>query len=261
MREMKFEVPGDEPPGDPPRLLDVPGPPGAPPVAIRLFVPRGEARPQARDPPDSWRRLCSRYGRDQRCGEPGDGGSNRMPSSSPSNTASRRRRLSPGRSEDCYAALLWFAANAGELGVDPDRIVVMGSSAGGGLAAAIALLARDRGGPGLAGQFLIYPMIDHRTGGDEHAGSNPHVGEFIWTRELNRFGWDAMRGAGPIDPRGSTISRRRSPGTCRACRRPISRPGRSTCSWKRTSIMRCGSRAPACRPSFTSIPARSTPST
>ncbi len=58
----------------------------------------------------------------------------------------------PGPVEDCYAGLVWTAEHADELGIDPARIVVAGASAGGGLAAAVALLARDRGGPALAGQ-------------------------------------------------------------------------------------------------------------
>ena len=53
----------------------------------------------------------------------------------------------PAPVEDCYAGLVWTAANAAELGIDPDRIIVGGASAGGGLSAAVALLARDRGGP------------------------------------------------------------------------------------------------------------------
>src|SRR6476620_3567900 len=65
--------------------------------------------------------------------------------------------------EDCYAALRWLADNAAKLGVDPGRIGVMGDSAGGGLAAGVSLLARDRGGPSIAQQLLIYPMLDDRT--------------------------------------------------------------------------------------------------
>ena len=101
----------------------------------------------------------------------------------------------PGPQEDNYAALLWLADNAAALGVDPARIVVMGESAGGGLAAALALMARDRGGPSLAGQVLIYPMLDWRTGGPDDPYRNRHTGEFVWTRDKNRFGWEALRGA------------------------------------------------------------------
>ncbi|MEZ5482695.1 MAG: alpha/beta hydrolase fold domain-containing protein [Porticoccaceae bacterium] len=66
--------------------------------------------------------------------------------------------------EDCYAVLKWAYDNASELSVDKDRIVIGGESAGGGLTAALALLTRDRGEIPLAGQILIYPMIDDRTG-------------------------------------------------------------------------------------------------
>jgi acetyl esterase/lipase len=67
----------------------------------------------------------------------------------------------PAGTEDCYSALLWIVANADELGVDPTRIAIGGASAGGGLAAGLALLNRDRGGPKLAMQLLLYPMIDN----------------------------------------------------------------------------------------------------
>ncbi len=101
----------------------------------------------------------------------------------------------PGPVEDCYAALNYVAANAGALRVDAARIGVMGESAGGGLAAALALLARDRGGPGLAFQHLIYPMLDDRTcvAADPH----PFTGEFVWGVAQNRYGWAALLGQAP----------------------------------------------------------------
>lgn len=66
----------------------------------------------------------------------------------------------PAAAEDAYDALCWAADRADDLGVDPARIVVAGDSAGGNLAAVVALLARDRGGPAIAGQALLYPVID-----------------------------------------------------------------------------------------------------
>ncbi|MGE0216778.1 alpha/beta hydrolase [Mycolicibacterium sp.] len=65
----------------------------------------------------------------------------------------------PGAAEDVYAATVWAAANITELGGDPDQLLVGGDSAGGNLAAVAALMARDRGAPGMAGQLLLYPMI------------------------------------------------------------------------------------------------------
>lgn len=113
----------------------------------------------------------------------------------------------PGPQEDNYAALLWLVENAGALGVDPARIVVMGGSAGGGLAASLALMARDRDGPELAGQVLIYPMLDWRTGGPNDRHKNRRTGEFVWTREKNRFGWEALRGNyQPADERKAWFS-------------------------------------------------------
>ena len=113
----------------------------------------------------------------------------------------------PCPQEDNYGALQWLVAHAAELGVDPGRIVVMGESAGGGLAASLALMARDRGGPALSGQVLIYPMLDWRTGGPDCPYANRHTGEWVWTREKNRFGWDALRGDyQPIDERSAWFS-------------------------------------------------------
>ena len=100
----------------------------------------------------------------------------------------------PGAIEDCYAGLAWTFGHAAELGVDPNRIGVMGESAGGGLAAALALLARDRGEFPLAFQHLIYPMIDDRTCVAE---PNPVTGEFVWNAASNAFGWGALLGVKP----------------------------------------------------------------
>ena len=99
----------------------------------------------------------------------------------------------PAPLDDCYAALGWLHENAAELGVDPERIGVGGESAGGGLAAALAIKARDEGEYGLCWQQLTYPMLDDRTGSSQHYG-DPLVGEFVWTRELNQYGWSSYLG-------------------------------------------------------------------
>lgn len=105
----------------------------------------------------------------------------------------------PGPQEDCFAALVWLATNSLELGVDPQRVGITGESAGGGLAAAVAQMSRDRGGPKLAGQILVYPMLDHRVGGAYDPWRNRHTGEFVWTRHNNQFGWEALRGHYGVD--------------------------------------------------------------
>jgi len=104
----------------------------------------------------------------------------------------------PASIEDCYAGLAWTFAHASELSVDRNRVGVMGESAGGGLAAALALLVRDRGEYRLAFQHLIYPMLDDRT--CVVAEPNPVAGEFIWTAHNNRFGWTSLLGHQPGGP-------------------------------------------------------------
>jgi acetyl esterase/lipase len=104
----------------------------------------------------------------------------------------------PGPVEDCYAALKWLSTHAGELGVDPTLIAIGGGSAGGGLAAALGLLARDRGEVPLVFQLLIYPMIDDRT--VTAADPHPYTGEFIWTAQANHFGWRSLLGQEPGAP-------------------------------------------------------------
>ena len=97
----------------------------------------------------------------------------------------------PGPVEDCYAALVWTARNAADLGIDPERIVVAGASAGGGLAAALALMARDRGDVSLAGQLLIYPMLDDR---NETFSAHQMRGVGVWDQVSNDTGWTALLG-------------------------------------------------------------------
>jgi acetyl esterase/lipase len=99
----------------------------------------------------------------------------------------------PGNVEDCYAALRWLHEHASEIGADPSRIAIGGESAGGGLAAALALLARDRGEVPIIHQQLIYPMLDDRS----HDSSHPYAGEFVWTRGHSRFGWTSLLGHPP----------------------------------------------------------------
>jgi acetyl esterase/lipase len=101
----------------------------------------------------------------------------------------------PGAIEDCYAGLQWVFANAGELGVDRSCIGIVGESAGGGLAASLALLARDRAELRVAFQHLIYPMIDDRT--CARPDPHPFTGEFVWTHQNNAFGWQALLGMPP----------------------------------------------------------------
>jgi triacylglycerol lipase len=101
----------------------------------------------------------------------------------------------PGAIHDGYAGLAWLFANAEPLGLDVARIGVMGESAGGTLATGIALMARDRGDYAIAFQHLIYPALDDRTGTSDDP--NPHSGEFVWTRECNRFAWQAWLGGAP----------------------------------------------------------------
>jgi acetyl esterase/lipase len=102
----------------------------------------------------------------------------------------------PGPVEDCYAGLVWCAAHARELGIDPERIVLIGASAGGGLTAAVALMARDRGGPAALGQLLMCPMLDDR---NDTPSAVQMAGLGVWDRTSNETGWNALLG----DARGT----------------------------------------------------------
>jgi acetyl esterase/lipase len=96
----------------------------------------------------------------------------------------------PGPLEDCYQGLKWVYDNAEKLGIDRNRIGIGGISAGGGLAAALALLARDRGEVPLAFQLLDCPMLDDR----QQTPSSQLDGLAVWSRESNTFGWRSYLG-------------------------------------------------------------------
>lgn len=97
----------------------------------------------------------------------------------------------PAALDDAWTALTWLVAAAPTLGLDPARVVVEGISAGGGLAAALALLARDRGGPPLAGQLLTCPMLDDR---NDSPSAVQMAGHGAWDRTANATAWRAYLG-------------------------------------------------------------------
>lgn len=98
----------------------------------------------------------------------------------------------PAALNDGYAALLWVHREGKAVSADPERIVIAGESAGGGVAAAVAQLARDRGEVPLLMQLLTYPMLDNRVGATVAAADC--CGEFVWTQKLNQFAWSALLG-------------------------------------------------------------------
>jgi acetyl esterase/lipase len=92
----------------------------------------------------------------------------------------------PAGPEDCYAALLWIVEHAAALGIDPERLAIGGASAGGGMAAGVALMNRDRGGPSLAMQLLLYPMIDNF----HDTASGRIVNHPVWNRRTSFNAWE-----------------------------------------------------------------------
>lgn len=93
--------------------------------------------------------------------------------------------------EDCWAGLQYVAAHLDDLGIDPARLIVAGMSAGGGLAAGLALMAHDRGGVKLAGQLLMCPMLDDS---NDTESSHQFVNLGLWDRGSNDTGWNALLG-------------------------------------------------------------------
>ncbi|MFD6874575.1 MULTISPECIES: alpha/beta hydrolase [unclassified Streptomyces] len=97
----------------------------------------------------------------------------------------------PAQINDAYAGLLWVADHADELGIDPERIIVTGPSAGGGLSAALALYVRDNGGPRLLGQLLIAPLLDDR---NNSASALQMDDVELFDRSHNGFAWSSLLG-------------------------------------------------------------------
>ncbi|MDV3102542.1 alpha/beta hydrolase [Burkholderia cenocepacia] len=192
-RQRVLPLPPPDPTGSTLERRTVPGPSGAPDVPVLVYLPDGHARPLpaivhlhgggfvrgAAKELEAVHRLlvthlgCALISIDYRLAP---------------------ETVFPGAIEDCYAALAYVFRHADTLGIDAARIGVAGESAGGGLAAALALLARDRGEFPLAFQHLIYPMLDDRTC---TRPPHPHAGEFIWHAANNRFGWTALLGHAP----------------------------------------------------------------
>ena len=101
----------------------------------------------------------------------------------------------PTAVEDCYATVCWAADNAAALGADPGRVVLVGASAGGGLALGVLLMARDRQGPQVLGALADYPMLDDRTGQEDGSVSGlQYLHRGTWPSAYNNVAWEAALG-------------------------------------------------------------------
>ena len=158
----------------------------------------------------------------------------------------------PAALDDAWAVLGWTADHAAELGIDRDRLAVGGHAAGAGLAAAVALRARDQQGPSISFQLLNQPQLDDPQ-------STWSAREFTDTPFMTRDKVSVLVAALPgLRARLRLRRARRGPAISPACPRPTSRPPSSTRTATRPSSTRCGCSRRACRSSCTSGPAHST---
>jgi len=135
----------------------VPGPAGAPQVRVRIYRPAGAALPVVVFFHGGGFVICGLDSHDQLCRAMSVGVGAIVVSVDYRQAPEHRF---PAAAEDAYAVLEWVAAQASAFGGDPHRIAVAGDSSGGNLAAVTALMARDRNGPGIVHQLLVYPMLD-----------------------------------------------------------------------------------------------------
>ena len=176
-----------------------PGPEGAPEVMVRVYQPS--------DRPDTLPALLWIHGGGYVLGSVAEDDVKAKVMALQLNcvVASVEYRLAPEHPfpagvEDCYAALKWFVAHAADFGVDAARVAIGGASAGGGLAACLGLLTRDRAEIDLAYQLLVYPMLDDRN--VEQAGDGVPDAP-VWSRANNLAGWRAYLGQ---EPGGDDVS-------------------------------------------------------
>ena len=169
----------------------------------------------------------------------------------------------PAGVEDCYTTLCWAVEHAEELGADPERVIVVGPSAGGGLSAGTLLMARDRRGPAVLGGLLDYPMLDDRTGMPHWQGSvsaRQYPDDGTWPTAYNTVAPGTRRwGSGEARNRSPPMRPPPVPPGWAACRRCSSRwpPQRSSGTRTSPSPPECGAMAEM--PSCTSIPGALTP--
>jgi acetyl esterase/lipase len=166
---------------------EIPGPEGDPPVPVRVYVPHERA-----DTPTPAILYIHGGGFFVGSIDTEHGGSATLARELGVVVVSVEYRLAPEHPypaglEDCYAALQWLHAAAGELGVDAARIAVNGGSAGGGLSAALALLARDRGGPAICFQYLGIPELDDRL---DTPSMQTFVDTPMWSRPAAEKSWE-----------------------------------------------------------------------
>jgi acetyl esterase/lipase len=177
----------------------IPGPKGAPDIAIRIYRPE---KLTGIAPALLWI-----HGGGYMLGniEQEDTGAKQFALAGECVVAATEYRLAPENPypaplEDCYAALKWLAGHTKELKVDQSRIAIGGASAGGGLAAGLALLARDRAEIPIIFQLLVYPMINDC---NIAPASDNLPDTLFWTRDANRIGWRNYLGC---EPGGEGIS-------------------------------------------------------